>query len=79
MRWPGHVGNIERREKHTLSVEKLEAKNHSEDLGVDGMILKWIVKIDWRARTGLTWPGVDDLWEQEGGDEDFSHGKYEEK
>jgi len=31
-------------------------RNHMEDLGVDGRILKWIFKKwDGRARTGLVW------------------------
>ena len=69
MIWLGHVGNTERRETCRLTVGKLEAETQSEDLGVDGIILKWILKIeegaDWtylaRGRTKrvgwrlLTW------------------------
>jgi len=50
-------------------------RDQSEDLGVDGIILKRILKIDLRARTGLTWPTLG----PRGCGGDFSHGKYEEK
>ena len=30
----------------------LRERNHLEDLGVDGIILKWIKKWDWETGTG---------------------------
>jgi len=62
-----------RRDKSRFSVRKQRDK--WEDLDVDGMTLKWILKTDWRARTGLNWPGVG----PRGWGGEFSHGKYEEK
>jgi hypothetical protein len=48
MRWAGHVSRMEEvRNTYEIFVEKLEGKNHSDDLGVDGrIILEWILGWD---------------------------------
>jgi hypothetical protein len=58
MRGAGHVAHMEAtRNVWKILVEKTEWKNHSEDLGVDGMItLKYILgKYVWRVWIGFTW------------------------
>jgi hypothetical protein len=51
MRWPGHVGNTERREKHRLSVGKLEAKRP-----VRRPTCRWDIKMDLKNRLeGADW------------------------
>ena len=43
IRRAGHVARMEeRRDVYRVLVGKLEGKNHLEDLGVDGRILRWI-------------------------------------
>jgi hypothetical protein len=67
---------IQKKEKSMDSwLGNSKQRDKSEDLGVDGIILKWILKIDWRAQTGLIWPTIG----PRGWGGDFSHGKYKEK
>jgi len=52
MRWPGHVGNTERREQHRLSVEKVDAKR---PLGRSRC--RWDIKMGRKNRLeGADWP-----------------------
>jgi hypothetical protein len=45
MKWARHVARVgEKRNAYTVSVGKLERKNHLEDLGLDGrIILNWML------------------------------------
>jgi hypothetical protein len=46
----------DRRGAYRVLVGRPDGKNHLEDLGVDGRILKWIFKKwDGEAWTGLIW------------------------
>jgi hypothetical protein len=75
MRWPGHVGKQKEEKNKDSRSGNSKQSVQSENLGVDGMILKWLLKIEWTAWTGLTWPGVG----PRGWGGDFSHGEYEIK
>jgi hypothetical protein len=53
MRWAGHAACIgERRGAYRILVGRSEGRNHLEDPGVDGIILKWIFK-KWNG--GMDW------------------------
>jgi hypothetical protein len=41
MRWAWHIG--ENKNAYKILVRKPEGKNHLDDLGIDGMILEWIL------------------------------------
>jgi len=52
MKWTGHVARM----RDIGLIGKLKGKNHSEDLVVDGTILRWILgKSFWRFWTGCIW------------------------
>jgi len=45
VRWAGHVAHIgEMRNVYKFWSKNLKGREHSEDLGVDGSILEWILK-----------------------------------
>jgi hypothetical protein len=46
MRWEGHVVHMgEMKNEYKILVENLNARDHLEDIGVDGrIILKWILE-----------------------------------
>jgi len=49
-----YMGQI--RNLYMVLVRKSKERDHSEDLGIDGRILKWILKKwDWRAWTSFIW------------------------
>ena len=56
----GHVARMgERRGACRVLVEKPEGKRYLEDPGIDGRIIRWIIrKWDRGAWTGLIWPRI---------------------
>jgi hypothetical protein len=44
MRWVGHVASIgDMRNAYIFLLENVKGKDHSENLGIDGKILEWIL------------------------------------
>jgi len=53
MRWVGHVAHMgERSGGYRVLVGKPEGKRYLEDPGIDGRIIRWIIR-KWDRRHGL--------------------------
>jgi len=52
MRWAGHVADTEMRHGYKILIGNLMRRDHSEDLGVDG-ISEWML----RKEVGTVWTG----------------------
>jgi hypothetical protein len=53
-----NVNNGSRRDTYRILVQKSEGKRPAEDLGIDGTVLKWILRILWydiMTRSGVIW------------------------
>lgn len=58
MRCGGHVAYIEKVEMHTKNmvvVEGLKGTDHSEDLGVDGILILKLIFRKWGGGAGFIW------------------------
>ena len=57
MRWAGHVAHSARiKVRSGLGCGNLKERDYLEDLTVEGMILKWVLK----KQNGRTWTGL--IW-----------------